>query len=204
MLGTIIVMAAGGTLILPSDGGVEATRHAITEWGANYLGTVPTVIRRLVDDPALRDILRTRAFSLMHGDASTPLPLIHEMLDAWPGCRPFNCHEPTEAPELTVLGPADYLYIGKTPGAWLPPPQPTRSRSQADELQVGMAPPHAQRPRAEASALDACSSLRAGISRTSHAPSAPGAAAPGGISLTIGARALCSKSSQSRSSKPSN
>ncbi|MBN9426193.1 MAG: acyl--CoA ligase [Burkholderiales bacterium] len=120
MLALLNVVGAGGTLLLPADAGPDSTRHALENLGANYLLTVPTIIRRLVDDAPFSAAARGRTFSILHGGAAMPPSLMEQMRQSWPQCLPFHAYGATEAPQLTVLPPEDYFDYPGALGRALP------------------------------------------------------------------------------------
>jgi acyl-CoA synthetase (AMP-forming)/AMP-acid ligase II len=120
ILGLINVIAAGGTLLIPPDGGVEAQCHALEELGANLLLTVPTMIYRMVESPVFRSRAGHRAFALIHGASPIPAAVVSKLLDDFPACRPFHGYGSTEACQLTVLGPEEYRAFPAMTGRALP------------------------------------------------------------------------------------
>jgi acyl-CoA synthetase (AMP-forming)/AMP-acid ligase II len=120
ILGLINVLAAGGTLLLPRDGSVEATIDAFANHGANLLLTVPTVVFRLVEHPRFQATARDLPFAIIHGAAPMPYPVVRQLLDAFPKCRPFHGYGSTEACQLTVLDPDEYRRFPSATGRALP------------------------------------------------------------------------------------
>lgn len=120
ILGLLSVLAAGGTLLLPRSGGVDATAGAFVQHGANLLLTVPTQVFRWVEDSQFGRVARDRSFALIHGAAPMPEALVHRLLDGFPKCRPFHGYGSTEACQLTVLGPEEYRRVPAATGRALP------------------------------------------------------------------------------------
>jgi len=115
VLGMVSVLAAGGTLLIPSDAGPDATRHALVEQNANWFLSVPTIIRRLLDDTRFVEAARVRNFTIGHGASGMPISTAELMLSTWPLCRPVHAYGTTEAPQLTVLPPEEYAkHLGAT------------------------------------------------------------------------------------------
>lgn len=120
ILGLLSVLAAGGTLLLPRNGSVDAMTAAFAGQGANLLLTVPTQVFRLIEDPQFNRVARDRSFALIHGAAPMPETLVHRLLDGFPKCRPFQGYGSTEACQLTVLGPEEYRRFPTATGRALP------------------------------------------------------------------------------------
>ena len=120
ILGLINVLSAGGTLLLPKDGSVEAAVDAFVEQGANLLLTVPTLVFRMVEHPVFSRVARDLPFALIHGAAPMPKSLVERLLESFPRCRPFHGYGSTEACQLTVLGPEEYRRFPTATGRALP------------------------------------------------------------------------------------
>lgn len=120
ILGLINVLSAGGTLLLPRDGSVDAAVDAFVEQGANMLLTVPTLVFRMVEHPVFSRVARDLPFALIHGAAPMPRPVVDRLLDGFPKCRPFHGYGSTEACQLTVLGPEEYRRFPAATGRALP------------------------------------------------------------------------------------
>jgi long-chain acyl-CoA synthetase len=120
ILGLINVLAAGGTLLLPRDGSVDAAVDAFAHRGANLLLTVPTLVFRMVEHARFCKIARDLPFAIIHGAAPIPQPVVDRLLDSFPQCRPFHGYGSTEACQLTVLGPDEYRRFPTATGRALP------------------------------------------------------------------------------------
>lgn len=120
ILGLINVLAAGGTLLLPRDGSVDAAVDAFERNDANMLLTVPTVVFRMVEHPRFRSVAHDLPFAIIHGAAPIPSAVVQELLEAFPKCRPFHGYGSTEACQLTVLGPDEYRRFPGATGRSLP------------------------------------------------------------------------------------
>ena len=120
ILGLINVIAAGGTLLLPDNGSVEAQCHALEDLGANLLLTVPTMIYRMVESKAFLAKASQRKFALIHGASPIPAPVVERLLHDYPHCQPFHGYGSTEACQLTVLGPEEYRQFPSRTGRALP------------------------------------------------------------------------------------
>lgn len=120
ILGLINVLAAGGTLLLPENGGVEAQCQALEEGGANLLLTVPTMIYRMVESKVFLEKATHRRFALIHGASPIPAPVVERLLHDYPHCQPFHGYGSTEACQLTVLGPDEYRQFPNRTGRALP------------------------------------------------------------------------------------
>jgi acyl-CoA synthetase (AMP-forming)/AMP-acid ligase II len=120
ILGLINVLAAGGTLLIPRDGSVDAAVDAFVRQGANLLLTVPTLVFRMVDHPVFSRTARDLPFSIIHGAAPMPGPVVDRLLGEFPKCRPFHGYGSTEACQLTVLGPNEYRRFPTATGRALP------------------------------------------------------------------------------------
>lgn len=120
ILGLINVLSAGGTLLLPRDGSVDAAVDAFVEQGANLLLTVPTLVFRMVEHPVFSRVARDLPFALIHGAAPMPGSVVERLLDGFPKCRPFHGYGSTEACQLTVLGPDEYRRFPTATGRALP------------------------------------------------------------------------------------
>jgi acyl-CoA synthetase (AMP-forming)/AMP-acid ligase II len=120
ILGLINVLAAGGTLLIPRDGSVDALIGAFQDHGANLLLTVPTVVFRMVEHRRFQATARDLPFAIIHGAAPIPYSVVRQLLDAFPKCRPFHGYGSTEACQLTVLGPDEYRRFPSATGRSLP------------------------------------------------------------------------------------
>jgi long-chain acyl-CoA synthetase len=120
ILGLINVLSAGGTLLIPRDGSVDAAVDAFAEQGANLLLTVPTLVFRMVEHPVFSRVARDLPFSIIHGAAPMPRSVVDRLLDGFPQCRPFHGYGSTEACQLTVLGPDEYRRFPAATGRALP------------------------------------------------------------------------------------
>lgn len=120
ILGLINVLAAGGTLLIPKDGSVDAAVDAFVEQGANLLLTVPTLVFRMVEHPIFSRVARDLPFAIIHGAAPMPRVVVERLLDGFPQCRPFHGYGSTEACQLTVLGPDEYRRFPTATGRALP------------------------------------------------------------------------------------
>lgn len=120
ILGVVNVIAAGGTLLLPADGSVEAQCHALEELGANLLLTVPTMVYRMVDSPRFKATAAARRFALIHGASPIPRPVVERLLEDYPFCRPFHGYGSTEACQVSVLAPDEYRAYPTATGRALP------------------------------------------------------------------------------------
>lgn len=120
ILGLINVLSAGGTLLLPRDGSVDAAVNAFVEQGANLLLTVPTLVFRMVEHPVFSRVARDLPFALIHGASPMPGPVVERLLYAFPKCRPFHGYGSTESCQLTVLGPEEYRRFPTATGRALP------------------------------------------------------------------------------------
>ena len=120
ILGLINVLSAGGTLLLPRDGSVDAAVDAFVEEGANLLLTVPTLVFRMIEHPVFSRVARDMSFALIHGAAPMPGPVVDGLLEGFPKCRPFHGYGSTEACQLTVLGPEEYRRFPTATGRALP------------------------------------------------------------------------------------
>lgn len=148
MIGLLSVIGAGGTVLIPEDASGPATKSALLDQGANFLLTVPTIIRRLVDDSSFCQAALDREFSILHGAAGMPAPLALQMIEEWPKCRPFHGYGSTEALQLTVLSPEEYSgNIGATgrplPGTEVVVRHPDGTPAQTGEIgEITTAGPH--------------------------------------------------------------
>jgi long-chain acyl-CoA synthetase len=120
ILGLINVLAAGGTLLIPRDGSVDAAVDAFEHRGANLLLTIPTLVYRMVEHQRFQAVARDLPFAIIHGAAPIALPVVERLLDGFPKCRPFHGYGSTEACQLTVLGPDEYRRFPTATGRALP------------------------------------------------------------------------------------
>jgi acyl-CoA synthetase (AMP-forming)/AMP-acid ligase II len=120
ILGLINVLSAGGTILIPKDGSVDAAVAAFADQGANLLLTVPTVVFRMVEHPAFSRVARDLPFAVIHGASPIPRAVVDRLLDGFPKCRPFHGYGSTEACQLTVLGPDEYRRFPDATGRALP------------------------------------------------------------------------------------
>ncbi len=120
VLGCVNVLAAGGTLIIPSDATPDAAIEAIINHHANYLLLVPTLILRLLESPAFQAAIGRAPISLAHGAAPMPTALAERLFREFPLCRPYHAYGTTEAPQLTALAPDEYRTHPSATGRPLP------------------------------------------------------------------------------------
>lgn len=120
VLGCVNVIAAGGTLIIPPDVAPDTTIRVVSDYGANYLLLVPTLILRLVDSASFQDVIARTPIRLLHGAAPMPTALAERMFREFPLCRPFHAYGATEAPQMTALPPDEYRTHPSATGRPLP------------------------------------------------------------------------------------
>ncbi len=120
ILGLTNVLAAGGTLLLPRDGSLDAAVEAFENRGANLLLTVPTLVYRMIEHPRFKAVARDLPFAIIHGAAPIPYPVVRQLLETFPKCQPFHGYGSTEACQLTVLGPEEYRRFPTATGWALP------------------------------------------------------------------------------------
>jgi len=120
MLGLVSAVAAGATLLIPSDPSVEAACGMLADHGANLLLCVPTQIYRMVESDQFRAAARRHSFAIIHGASPIPQPVVEQLLDELPTCRPYHGYGSTEASQLTVLDPEEYRARPEATGRALP------------------------------------------------------------------------------------
>ena len=104
-----VTQAAGTHVFLPRFQAGEVLAE-VARSGVTHLTVVPTMLRTLLDDPALAATDLSSLRYLSYGSAPMPEPLLREALDKLPHVRFIQSYGMTElSPVATMLGWEDHL-----------------------------------------------------------------------------------------------
>jgi len=103
----------GRTLVMMRQFEVKEWMTAVQEQKATRAMLVPTMLKRIVDDPEFDDYDLSSLQIITYGAAPMPLPVIKKAIERLPGARFINAFGQTEtASTITTLGPEDHLLTG--------------------------------------------------------------------------------------------
>ncbi|MAT05274.1 MAG: hypothetical protein CL424_09560 [Acidimicrobiaceae bacterium] len=103
---TLATLYAGGTIVLPELGSMSADKiaAAISEWEPTTVILVPTLLRRLVEDPAsLQRIQESSLRLILTGSEPVPLPLFERVTEELPAVEVMQSYGMSEFPMMITL-----------------------------------------------------------------------------------------------------
>ena len=103
----------GRTLVMMRQFEVKEWMTAVQEQKATRAMLVPTMLKRIVDDPEFDNYDLSSLQIITYGAAPMPLPVIRKAIERLPGARFINAFGQTEtASTITTLGPDDHVLTG--------------------------------------------------------------------------------------------
>lgn len=124
----------GRTLAMMRQFEVKEWMETVEREKANRAMLVPTMLKRIIDDPdfAKRDLSSLKVIT--YGAASMPFEVIKKAIEVFPGVMFINAFGQTEtASTITMLGPEDHVFTGRER-------RPRGRRSSIDWLIPSVAP----------------------------------------------------------------
>ncbi len=114
--GTQAVLAAiygGRTLAMMRQFEVKEWMKTVQETKANRAMLVPTMLKRIIDDPDFSKYDLSSLKVITYGAAPMPFEVIRKAIDVFPGVMFINAFGQTEtASTITALGPEDHVITG--------------------------------------------------------------------------------------------
>ncbi|MCL0079383.1 long-chain-fatty-acid--CoA ligase [Dehalococcoidia bacterium] len=104
----------GRTLAMMRQFEVKEWMETVEREKANRAMLVPTMLKRVIDDPdfAKRDLSSLKVIT--YGAASMPFEVIKKAIEVFPGVMFINAFGQTEtASTITMLGPEDHVFTGR-------------------------------------------------------------------------------------------
>ncbi|MCL0064369.1 AMP-binding protein [Dehalococcoidia bacterium] len=104
----------GRTLAMMRQFEVKEWMETVEREKANRAMLVPTMLKRIIDDPdfAKRDLSSLKVIT--YGAASMPFEVIKKAIEVFPGVMFINAFGQTEtASTITMLGPEDHVFTGR-------------------------------------------------------------------------------------------
>ena len=103
----------GRTLVLMRQFEVKEWMETVQKEQATRAMLVPTMLKRVIDDPAFSEYNLTSLQVVTYGAASMPLEVISKAIEVMPWVRFINAFGQTEtASTITMLGPDDHVITG--------------------------------------------------------------------------------------------
>jgi acyl-CoA synthetase (AMP-forming)/AMP-acid ligase II len=103
----------GRTLVMMRQFEVKEWMAVVQDQKATRAMLVPTMLKRIVDDPEFDDYDLSSLQIVTYGAAPMPLPVIKKAIERLPGARFINAFGQTEtASTITILGPEDHVLTG--------------------------------------------------------------------------------------------
>lgn len=110
------IMAAvygGRTLAIMRQFEVKEWMKTVQQEKANRAMLVPTMLKRVIDDPDFADYDLSSLKVITYGAAPMPFEVIKKAIEMFPGCMFINAFGQTEtASTITTLGPEDHVLTG--------------------------------------------------------------------------------------------
>lgn len=132
----VTTIHAGGTLTVLPGFDIQSFRDSVREGQASVVVGVPTIFRRILQDPAFDPADYAGIKALCYGGAPTPTDLVRRIKDGFPGALVQNAFGSTECTGLHTALPDAYA-ISRSASVGVPMPISEVRIDRPDEHGVG-------------------------------------------------------------------